>query len=184
MLRIGILLPPSQFPGCLTQHPEDNKNVICEQKFDHHLKKKRLFYLISSLSCLSHQLSVLHRTEAGGSKSKSNVHPSRSQTLNFQLGDPQAGEQPAPVGEIITYSLLRPESQSQPSCLNGFPSFCESDPRSGHDRQKAFGSTSSSPQIAVFQVSLLVTHSLLSRLFSAPRLGNLLHKVLLLGKCL
>lgn len=97
----------------------------------------------------------------------------------------QAGEQLAHMGQIITYSLLRLEGKSLPSCLNSFPSFCESDPRSGNDRQMGLWVNQFTPtNWYVFQVLLLVTHSVLCQLSLVTRLGNLLHKVLLLGKCL
>lgn len=98
----------------------------------------------------------------------------------------QAGEQLVHVGQIITYSLLRLEGKSLPSCLNSFPFFvCESDLRSGNDRQKGLWVSQFTPtNWYVFQVLPRVTHSVLSQLSLVTRLGNMRHKALLLGKCL
>lgn len=139
------------------------------------------------MSYLSYGLPMLPGKQASGSRNMENKWCRSQQVTDFKLPAwcLQAGEQPAHVGQINTYSSLRLEGKSLPSCLNSFPSFCESDLRSGNDRQIGLWVSQFTPaNWYVFQVLPLVTHSVLSQLSLGTRLGNLLHKVLLLGECL
>lgn len=58
----------------------------------------------------------------------------------------RAGEGLTHMGQTVIYSSPRLQGKRIPSCLGSFPIFCHSDLRSGDDRQRGLGSTSSSPK--------------------------------------